>query len=35
VLRGTGAHLQRALISWMVDFHVARGSKPRDDDPLA
>ena len=25
VLRGTGAHLQRALISWMVDFHVARG----------
>jgi seryl-tRNA synthetase len=25
VLRGAGAHLQRALISWMVDFHVARG----------
>jgi seryl-tRNA synthetase len=25
VLRGVGAHLQRALISWMVDFHVARG----------
>ncbi len=25
VLRGGGAHLQRALISWMVDFHVARG----------
>jgi seryl-tRNA synthetase len=25
VLRGAGAHLQRALISWMVDFHAARG----------
>jgi seryl-tRNA synthetase len=25
VLRGAGAHLQRAMISWMVDFHVARG----------
>jgi seryl-tRNA synthetase len=25
VLRGAGAHLQRALIAWMVDFHVARG----------
>jgi seryl-tRNA synthetase len=25
VLKGAGAHLQRALISWMVDFHAARG----------
>jgi seryl-tRNA synthetase len=25
VLKGVGAHLQRALIAWMVDFHVARG----------
>jgi seryl-tRNA synthetase len=25
VLRGAGAHLQRALINWMVDFHAARG----------
>jgi seryl-tRNA synthetase len=25
VLKGAGAHLQRALINWMVDFHVARG----------
>ncbi|MEK7248648.1 MAG: serine--tRNA ligase, partial [Chloroflexota bacterium] len=25
VLKGAGAHLQRALISWMVDFHTARG----------
>ena len=25
VLKGEGAHLQRALISWMVDFHAARG----------
>ena len=25
VLRGAGSHLQRALISWMVDFHTARG----------
>lgn len=25
VLRGAGARLQRALISWMVDFHAARG----------
>jgi seryl-tRNA synthetase len=25
VLKGEGAHLQRALINWMVDFHTARG----------
>jgi seryl-tRNA synthetase len=25
VLKGEGAHLQRALINWMVDFHAARG----------
>lgn len=25
VLKGAGAHLQRALINWMVDFHAARG----------
>jgi len=25
ILRGAGSHLQRALISWMVDFHTARG----------
>jgi seryl-tRNA synthetase len=25
VLRGAGARLQRALISWMLDFHTARG----------
>jgi len=25
VLKGAGARLQRALISWMVDFHIARG----------
>ncbi|MEO8458101.1 MAG: serine--tRNA ligase [Chloroflexota bacterium] len=25
VLKGEGAHLQRALINWMVDFHSARG----------
>ena len=25
ILRGAGSHLQRALISWMVDFHASRG----------
>lgn len=25
VLKGAGAHLQRAMINWMVDFHAARG----------
>jgi seryl-tRNA synthetase len=25
VLRGAGARLERALISWMMDFHLARG----------
>jgi seryl-tRNA synthetase len=25
VLRGAGARLQRALITWMLDFHIARG----------
>jgi seryl-tRNA synthetase len=25
VLKGEGAHLQRALINWMVDFHSGRG----------
>jgi seryl-tRNA synthetase len=25
VLKGAGAHMQRALINWMVDFHTARG----------
>lgn len=25
VLKGGGARLQRALINWMVDFHIARG----------
>jgi seryl-tRNA synthetase len=25
MLRGAGARLQRALITWMLDFHIARG----------